>query len=234
MLRVGHHTVVQVIYPQLCVIHDPHLELFLILFTLGGLQTQFEIFIVKGLSQFLLDTRVEEEQQEVETGNSLLLESDLLFEEELKKVLLDLLELADGFDDEESKVGILLGLAFPVLEGLNITFLVHILTALPEFLIVDDVDVGALISVVLHLASVILEPPQDEFLVGLLLEAEGQQGHFLIVEEVFDIATGSFPLALINGLKDDSLLGVGNVDLVLELPLLHPFEDCHIADGCSQ
>jgi hypothetical protein len=88
--------------------------------------------------------------------------------------------------------------------------------------------------VVLHPTRVVLESPEDEFLVGLLLESEGEEGDLLVVEEVVDVAVGTFPLLLVARLQNHSFLRVGNVDLIFELTFLHAFEDRHVADGRPQ
>jgi hypothetical protein len=99
---------------------------------------------------------------------------------------------------------------------------------------VDDVDVGALLAVVLEPPGVLLQALDDQLLVGLLLEAEGQQGNLLVVEEGLDVAVGLVPLVLVDGLEDDSVFGVGDEDLVFELAFFHGLEEGYVADGCPQ
>lgn len=75
---------------------------------------------------------------------------------------------------------------------------VHVLTALPQLLVVDNVDVRALLSVILHLSRVVLETSYDKLLVGVLIEAKAKQGNLFAIEEVFYKAIGSLPLLLID------------------------------------
>ncbi len=84
-------------------------------------------------------------------------EIHFFLEHELEKVLLDVLKLVDRLNDEEGEVRVFLIFPLPVLERLHVSLFVHILATLPQLLVVDNVDVGALFSMVLHLPRVVFE-----------------------------------------------------------------------------
>lgn len=86
----------------------------------------------------------------------------------------------------------------------------------------------------LQLPCILLQPFDYEFLIDLLLKAESQKRYFFVIEEGLDVAIGFFPFMLVNRLKDHSILGIGDKYLVLELAFFHVFEQCDIANSCSQ
>lgn len=82
--------------------------------------------------------------------------------------------------DEEGKVRIFFVLSLPVLERLNIPLLVHVLTTLSKLLIVNDVDVRALLTQLFHPSCVVLQSFYDQLFVYFFLETKGQQSYLLI------------------------------------------------------
>lgn len=160
-----------------------------------------------------------------------LTEGDLPLEEVLQQPPLDILVLLDGFNNEEGKVRIAFILPLPIFEWLQVSFFVHILTALPQLLVVNDVDIGAFLAHVFHPPRIILQSLDDQLLIRLFFEAEGKQGDSLASQEVLHVSTCPFPLLKRCCFQEDALLTIRDVDLVAELSLLHRFEDRYIADG---
>lgn len=136
----------------------------------------------------------------------------------------------DGLHYQKGEVWIFFIFALPILQGLNVMLLIHILAALPQLLIVNNIDVGTLFTHVLHSSRVVLQTLYYQFLVNLLFKAEGQQRDLLVGQEVLDIPVGFLPLFLAVSFEEDPFLWVRDVDLVSELTLLHRFEDRHVAD----
>lgn len=112
----------------------------------------------------------------------------------------------DGLHYQKGEVGIFFIFALPILQGLNVMLLIHILTALPQLLIVNNIYVGTLLTHVLHPPRIVLQALYYQFFVDLLLEAEGQQRDLLVGQEVFDIPVGFLPLILAVGFEEDPFL----------------------------
>jgi hypothetical protein len=110
----------------------------------------------------------------------------------------------DWLDDEKGKIRIFLILSLPVLQRLNVMLLIHVLAALPQLLVMYDIDIRTFLAEFLHPPRVVLQSLDDEFLIDLLLIAEGKEGDLLIGEEVLDVSVCFFPLLLAIGFEEYS------------------------------
>ena len=70
----------------------------------------------------------------------------------------------------------------------------------------NNIDVGALLTHVLHPPRIVLQTLYYQLLVDLLLKAEGQQRDFLVGQEVLYIPVGFLPLFLAVGFEEDPFL----------------------------
>ena len=97
-----------------------------------------------------------------------------------------------------------------------------------------DVDVGTFFAAVLQPPRVVLEPLDNQLLVGLFLEPEGQQRYLFVVQEGLHVPVGLLPFLLVYRLQDHALLRIGYEYLVFEFTLFHCLEKGHVADCCPQ
>ena len=108
--------------------------------------------------------------------------------------------------------------------------LVHVLATFPQLLVMDDVDIRTLFPMILHLSGVVLQPPDDQLLVCILIETITEHRYLFAIKEVLNKAVGTLPLLLVDCFQNHSLLCIRNVDLIFELSPFHPFKDCHVTN----
>ncbi len=98
----------------------------------------------------------------------------------------------------------------------------------------DDVNIGAFLSLFLHPPRVLLQPLHNQFLVDFLLISIGEQRNLFVREETIDISARSFPLLYALCFQHYPFLAIGNEDLLSKFSFFHVLEESHIADGCVQ
>lgn len=82
--------------------------------------------------------------------------------------------------NKESEIRILLVLPLPILQRLAIVLLIHIFTALPQFLIVNDVNIRALLSLLLDPSRILFQPLHNQLFIHLLLIPKSKQCNLFI------------------------------------------------------
>ncbi len=96
------------------------------------------------------------------------------------------------------------------------------------------VYIRTLLSSLLQRFSILFQSLQNQILVYFFFKPIGKQGNLFVVNEGLDEIVGFFPLLLISGLQNNSLLWVRYEYLVFKLTFLHCFEERHVADSCRQ
>ena len=164
----------------------------------------------------------------------MLLKLDFLFEQKLKQVLFYLFISLFGINYQKGKIRIFFIFTLPILQRLNIVLFVHVLTTFSQLLVVNDINVGTLHVMILHFACIIFEASENKLFINLFVEAKSKKCNFFLLQEIVNKTMRSFPLLLINCLQNNSLLRIRDVNLISELPFLHSFKYCYIANSCTQ
>lgn len=111
-------------------------------------------------------------------------------------------------------------------------FFIHIFTAFPQFLIVNDIDIRAFLSLLLHSPRILLQTLHNKLLINLLLIPKSKKSNLFISQEAINVLAGSLPLLYAFCLKHYSFLAIGNEDLLSKFTFFHVLEESNIADGC--
>jgi hypothetical protein len=85
---------------------------------------------------------------------------------------------------------------------------IHILTALPQLLIVNDVYIGAFFPLLLHSPRILLQTLHNKFLIDLLLIPKSEKSNLFIGQEAINILARPLPLLYALCLKHYSFLAI--------------------------
>ena len=85
---------------------------------------------------------------------------------------------------------------------------IHILAALPQFLIVNNVNIWAFLSLFLDSPRILLQTLHNELLVDLLFIPKCKKSDLFISQEAIDIFARPLPLLYALCLKHDSILAI--------------------------
>ncbi len=113
----------------------------------------------------------------------MLLQSHFPLQQVLQQALLHYLVTRYGLHNQECEVWIFLIFALPVFEGLQIALFVHVFTTFSQFLIMYDIDVGALLGSVFKGLGILLQSFQDELFVSFLFKSKGKQSNPFVVDK---------------------------------------------------
>lgn len=197
-------------------------------FIKGNLQK----FLCESIFDFFLDFGVKKQVDEVNGIYPDILEWNMFPSQKLKESLFNFIKFLSRLHNKKCKIRIPLIFSFPIFKWFYIFLFVHVFTRFSYFLIVDDIDVGTFLILLLNPPRYFLKPLRYQILILLLLIPIGQQCNFFIVQKIKDIVISSFPLNFVDCLQNDPIFTVRNKDGISELFILHALEECYIADGC--
>ena len=152
----------------------------------------------------------------------------------LEQILFDFLKLFYWVDNEKCKIRVFFIFTLPILQRLYISFFVHILATLSQFLVVNDIYIRALFSLLFHSSRIFLQSSYDELFIALLLKSESQQRNFFCFQKTLNKTMSTLPFLLIKRLKNNSILRIGDENLVFKLPLFHTLKERNITNSRTE